>query len=113
MAGRPTLTKAMLSAIPFYTMQGCILLSRIHANLDKICRNLLWGSTDEKKKLHMISWNKVTKPKNRGGLGLHAAKVRNTTLAAKLCWRMREESGELWSKVLKRSEERRVGKECA
>ena len=107
MAGRPTLTKAMLSAIPFYTMQGCILLSRIHANLDKICRNLLWGSTDEKKKLHMISWNKVTKPKNKGVLGLHVAKVINTTLVAKLCWRMREESGELWSKVLKFKYKRR------
>jgi len=43
----------------------------------------------------MIGWNKVTKPKNRGGLGLHAAKERNTILAAKLCWRMRGESGEL------------------
>ena len=95
MAGKLTLTKAVLSTIPSYTMQGCILPSRIHVNLDKVCRNFLWGTTDEKKKLHMVGWNKVTKPKNRGRLGLHAAKERNTTLAAKLSWRMKEESDEL------------------
>ena len=55
----------------------------------------------------MVGWNKVTKPKNRGGLGLHAAKERNTTLAAKLCWRMKEESDELWSRVLKFKYKRR------
>ena len=43
MAGRLTLTKAMLSAIPSYTMQGCILLSRIHANLDKILQEFIMG----------------------------------------------------------------------
>ena len=101
MAGRLILTKAVISAIPSYTMQECILPSRIHANLDTIRRNFLWGSTEDKKKLHMIGWNNVTKPKNRGVLGFHAAKERNTTLVAKLCWRMRGESGELWSKVLK------------
>ena len=63
---------------------------------------------DEKKKLHMVGWPKVTKPKSRGGLGLHAARERNTTLAAKLCWRMREESGVLWSKVLKFKYKRRT-----
>ena len=85
MASKLTLTKVVLSAIPSYTMQGCILPSRIHANLDKVCKNFLWGSTNEKKKLNMVGWNKVTTPKNRGGLGLHVAKERNTILAAKLC----------------------------
>jgi len=55
MAGRLILTKAVILVIPSYTMQGCILPSRIHANLDKINRNFLWGSTEDKKKLHMIA----------------------------------------------------------
>ena len=54
MACRLTLTKAVLSAILSYMMQGCILPSRIHNNLDKISRKFLWGSTEEKKKLHMV-----------------------------------------------------------
>ena len=55
----------------------------------------------------MIGWNKVTKPKNRGGLGLYAAKERNTTIAVKLCWRMKGESSELCAKVLKHKYKRR------
>ena len=35
--------------------------------------------------MHMICWEKITKPNNRGGLGVHSAKGRNLTLAAKLC----------------------------
>ena len=49
MAGRLTFTKVVLFAIPSYTMQRCILPSRIHTSLDKVCRNFLWGSTVEKK----------------------------------------------------------------
>ena len=85
MAGRLTLIKSVLSAIPSYVMQGCFLPNRIHTNLDRISRNFLWGSTEEKRKIYLVGWNKVTKPKANGGLGLHAAKERNLTLAAKLC----------------------------
>lgn len=46
------------------------------------------GSTDEVKKMHMMSWKKITKPKARGGVGVCDAKGRNVSLAAKLCWRM-------------------------
>ena len=41
MAGRLTLTKAVISAIPSYAMQGCYLPERIHNNLDRISRNFL------------------------------------------------------------------------
>lgn len=37
--------------------------------------------------MHMVSWEKITKPKDEGGLGLQAAKERNLALLAKLNWR--------------------------
>ena len=101
MAGRLTLTKAVISAIPSYAMQGCYLPERIHNNLDRISRNFLWSSTEEKRKIHLVGWTKVTKPKDQGDLGLHAAKERNLTLAAKLCWRMKNEGEKPWAKVLR------------
>ena len=42
----------------------------------------------------------MTKPKDRGGLGLQAARGRNTTLLAKLNWRLHNEKDALWAKVL-------------
>ena len=62
-----------------------MLPTRVLNNLDKVNRNFVWGSTEEHKKLHMVGWKKVTKPKCRGGLGIQEASGRNLTLAAKLC----------------------------
>lgn len=88
MAGRVVLTQSVTSAIPSYLMQGCFLPTRILNGLDRLNRNFIWGSTNEQGKMHMVCWEKVTKPKDRGGLGIQSAKGRNLTLAAKLCWRM-------------------------
>ena len=52
--------------------------------------------------MHMISWEKVTKPKNKGGLGIQSAKGRNLTLATKLCWRMENAGNAGWAEVLKK-----------
>ena len=67
--------------------------------------------------MHMICWEKITKPKNRGGLGVHSAKGRNLTLAAKLCWRMETSENAGWAEVLKkkyrlRTQNRKGSKSC-
>lgn len=47
-------------------------------------RNFLWGTSEAAKKIHWVGWQKVTKPKDEGGLGLQTAKGRNISLLAKL-----------------------------
>ena len=74
MAGRLVLATSVTSAIPSYVMQGALLPSRIHNALDKVNRNFIQGSTNEKKKFHLVNWQKVTRNKNEGGLGVKAAK---------------------------------------
>ena len=39
--------------------------------------------------MHWVRWEKVTKPKDLGGLSLQSAKESNTALLAKLNWRYR------------------------
>lgn len=51
--------------------------------------------------MHWVSWQKVTKSKEEGGLGLQTAKGRNTTLLAKLNWRFHTETKAPWTKVLR------------
>ena len=48
----------------------------------------------------MVSWKKITKPKRKGGLGIHVAKAKNIALLAKLNWRLKTETSSLWAKVL-------------
>ena len=85
-AGRLVLTQATLSTIPNYSMQCAALPLKITQSVDRLCRNLIWGTMDSKRKLHLVSWKKITKPKKEGGLGLQSAKERNLALLAKLNW---------------------------
>ena len=66
MAGRVVIAQSVLSAIPAYMMQECMLLTRILNNLDKVSKNFVWGSTEDHEKPHMVGWGKVTKTKCQG-----------------------------------------------
>jgi hypothetical protein len=99
-AGRIVLVQSVTSSIPAYYMQSTALPSSTCSELDRLNRNFLWGSSSEKKKMHMVGWNKVCRPRNEGGLGLYAAKPRNIALLAKLNWRLFHEKDSLWAKTL-------------
>jgi ribonuclease HI len=101
MQGRVILAQSVTSAIPSYVMQGGLLPGKTLAALDRLTRNFIWGSSATKKKLHLVSWKKIAKPKADGGLGIMAAKPKNLALAAKLCWRFKSNPHETWVKVLK------------
>ena len=62
--------KSMMSAIPNHVMQGAALPNHLCDKLDKINRNFLWGSTNEKRKMHLVGWEKIIRPKEEGGLGI-------------------------------------------
>lgn len=69
-AGRIVLVKYVMAAIPNYVMQGAAISVHLCDKLDKINRGFLWGSSSEKRKLHLVGWNKIVKPKEKGGLGI-------------------------------------------
>ena len=90
-AGRYVLVKSVMFAIPNYVMQGDALPMHLYEKLDKINQNFLWGSTREKRKLHLVGWNKIIQSKKEGGLGIQAARAKNVALLAKLNWRLNQE----------------------
>ena len=99
-ASRTVLVKWVMTAIPNYVMQGIDLPSHLCSKIDKINRDFLWGSTEEKRKLHLVGWSKVIKSKEGGGLGIQAARAKNIAMLAKLNWRLYQEKDSLWVKVL-------------
>ena len=98
--GRVVLTQAVTSTIPNYLMQCVALPSKILQGVDRLNRNFMWGSSDRKKKIHLIGWEKITRDKEVGELGIQAAKSKNTALLAKLNWRFKIEKLALWVRVL-------------
>uniref|UniRef100_A0A2N9HP80 Reverse transcriptase domain-containing protein n=1 Tax=Fagus sylvatica TaxID=28930 RepID=A0A2N9HP80_FAGSY len=99
-AGRMVLIQSVTSAIPSYYMQTNALPSSVCNKLDRLNRNFLWGSSEEKKKMHMVGWEKVCRTKSLGGLGLYACKPRNIALLAKLNWRLLQEKDALWAQTI-------------
>ena len=99
-AGRTVLIKSVMDAIPNHVMQWVALSSHLCEKIDKINRDFLWGSSTEKKRLHLVGWSKVIRPKEEGGLGIQAAHAKNIALLAKLNWRLYHEKDSMWAKVL-------------
>ena len=99
-AGRSVLVKSVMEAIPSYVLQGAALLMHVCENIDKVNRDFLWGSTEDRRKLHLVGWGKIVKLKEEGGLGLQAARAKNIALLKKLNWRLYQEKETLWARFL-------------
>lgn len=87
-AGCVTLAKSVLQALPSYVMQTAMIPEKVCDEVDKICRGFIWGESDQGRKVHLISWDKIYCPKKDGGLGLK--KTRNVNLAymMRASWRL-------------------------
>lgn len=83
MAGRRVLVQSALATVPTYIMQPLALLVSTCNNIDRICRNFLWGHSDDTRKIHTINWNDVCQPQELGGLGLRQAKDFNLAFLMK------------------------------
>lgn len=68
--GRILLIKSVLSNLPIYYLSLFKMPVCVLNELVKIQSRFLWGGADLKKRLHLVSWNKVTRSKERGGVGV-------------------------------------------
>lgn len=64
-AGRVVLVKSVMSAIPTYIMQGVTFPIHLCDKLDKINRDFLWGSTNEKCRMLLVGWEKSHKTQGK------------------------------------------------
>ena len=52
--------------------------------IDKLVRQFLWCSNTEQRKMHLISWEMLTKRKEHGGLGIITMHRANLAFMEKL-----------------------------
>ncbi|XP_031120447.1 uncharacterized protein LOC116023586 [Ipomoea triloba] len=99
-ANRRILVQSSLSTVPTYSMHSMALPVSTCNDINKICRNFLWGHDESSRKLHTVSWSEVCKPRDAGGLGLRRARDFNLAFLTKLAWQVSSNQDKLWVRAL-------------
>jgi hypothetical protein len=69
--------------------------------LSQIIRNLWWSDEEDRKRVHWMSWDKMTEPKRKGGMGFRELRLFNRALLAKQAWRLVMYPESLCARLLK------------
>ena len=97
--GREVLIKAVVQAIPTYTM-GCFKLpiSLCH-EIEVLIRKFWWGERGNQRKTHWVKWADLCEPKSEGGMGFKELLLFNDSLLAKQTWRLLHSKNSLFYRV--------------
>ncbi|XP_022014805.1 uncharacterized protein LOC110914312 [Helianthus annuus] len=98
--GGITLIKSVLECLPNYYFSLYKAPNQVIKILEAKIRGFLWGGDNTMKKLLWVAWDRVTRPKNCGGLRLSKLKSINTSMLAKWGWMFLEDKRRLWVEVI-------------
>lgn len=99
--GKAIFIKAVLQAIPTYTM-GCFLLPKsVCKDMEQIIAKFWWRKGKGKRGIHWCSWSNLCELKEFGGLGFRNFAKFNLSLLAKQGWRLIENPKSLLAQTLR------------
>ncbi|KAG7591058.1 Ribonuclease H-like superfamily [Arabidopsis thaliana x Arabidopsis arenosa] len=99
-AGKLTMLKSVLTAIPSYSMSCFLLPIGLCKRIQSALTRFFWDSKQEKKGMAWVSFNSLTQSKDNGGLGIREIQSFNEALLAKLSWRLINNPTSLLSRML-------------
>ncbi|CAL1391746.1 unnamed protein product [Linum trigynum] len=100
-AARLTLTQSVSVSLPVYNMQTELIPMGVCRSIDKLNRDFIWGDEEEKTKMHLVAWEKMTKSKKQGGVGIRPTRQANLAMLAKSGWRLLHDKESIWTQVMK------------
>lgn len=99
-AGRTTLINSSMSNSFIYHMSMYLLPQTTTEKLDRQRRTFFWQGGGQKRKYHLVRWEKICKSKKKGGLGIKDIRKMNISLLCKWWWKLDTEQG-LWQDLVK------------
>lgn len=104
-AGKMVMLKAVLSNIPSYAMTCFKLPRSLCKRIQSAVTRFWWDGRSGNRKMAWVSWSKMTRSKQDGGLGFRDFESFNDAYLAKLSWRLHHNPSGLLSRIL-------IGKYC-
>ena len=104
-AGKLTMLKSVLTSIPTFSMSCFELPVSLCKRIQSVLTRFWWDNPNGKRKMAWVAWDKLTKPKAGGGLGISDIQTFNQALLAKQAWRLLTNPDSLLARVL-------LGKYC-
>nr|KYP44138.1 Putative ribonuclease H protein At1g65750 family [Cajanus cajan] len=99
-AGKETLIKSVLQALPSYAMSVFMIPPRTIDEIEKLLNAFWWGANSNTHKgIKWMRWDKLTIPKPEGGLGFKNLSVFNLAILGKQAWRLLTNPNSLISKI--------------
>lgn len=78
--GRLILLNACLSSIPTYAMSMYLMPKTMIKKMDKTRKIFFWQGGSVKKKYYLVKWTLISRPKNKGGMGIKDLRKMNISL---------------------------------
>jgi hypothetical protein len=100
-AGKEALLKVVIQAIPTYSMSVFQLAKTVCKEINSMMSNYWWGQKDKESKIAWMSWEKLGRSKEKGGLGYRDLESFNLALLAKQGWRLLQFPDTLMATVLR------------
>ncbi|GJN09523.1 hypothetical protein PR202_ga27538 [Eleusine coracana subsp. coracana] len=100
-AGREVLIKSQAQDVPTYPM-SCFLIPLSTCNkMKSTISSYRWGSSADNKRMHWMRWELLSGPMMKGGMDFRDLPLFNKALLGKQGWRLMEQPGSLYARVLK------------
>jgi hypothetical protein len=100
-AGKEILLKAVLQAIPTYSMRVFQLPKTLCREINSLMAKFWWGHNENTSKISWMSWSKLERSKNTCGLGYRDLEAFNMGLLAKQGWRLVQHPETLVARVFR------------
>jgi hypothetical protein len=82
-------------------MSMYLLPKTICKRIDQTRKRFFWQESGLKKKYHLVKWEKLNRPRKKGGLGIQDIRKMNQSLLCRWWWKLEKKEG-MWQKLVEK-----------